>query len=369
MKKTVLIIILSMGFLLICSLAWGNFYVIGTANKAKRTVLVSPANTAIKSGTALLNALSKITDASATNPYLIIIEPGVYNIGGASMTMKSYVDMQGAGENVTKVVGNVDSSASGVIKGADNTELSFLTVENSGGGADAIAIYNHSSSPVITKVTATASGGTNSNQGVANLSSSPIMTNMTITASGGTYTHGIRNIQSDTIMSNLTITASGGSDENHGVMNINSSPTMEKISATAHGGTTNYGVYNNSSSPYMTNMTAETLAGGAYNIGVFNYGSSAPIMINVTATALDGTSSNYGVLVTGSSTVKIDKSVISGSTKAVFVELGTSTAYIANTRLEGGYPDGLGICKCASVTGVFEGVYTFHPSACPAPPP
>ena len=87
--------------------AWTDFYVI-PVSRAKRTVLVRPQSTQTASGTALLNALDAITDASATNPYLIIIEPGVFDIGSNSLVMKEYVDIEGSGESVTKITGNID---------------------------------------------------------------------------------------------------------------------------------------------------------------------------------------------------------------------------------------------------------------------
>jgi hypothetical protein len=63
------------------SAALADFYVIPAGKRAKRTVLVSPQSTPAASGTALLNALKGITDASVANLYLIIIEPGIYDIG------------------------------------------------------------------------------------------------------------------------------------------------------------------------------------------------------------------------------------------------------------------------------------------------
>ncbi len=50
------------------------------------------------SGTALLNALSGITGASEANPYLLKVEPGVYDLGTGTLRMKSFVDIEGSGE-------------------------------------------------------------------------------------------------------------------------------------------------------------------------------------------------------------------------------------------------------------------------------
>ena len=53
-----------------------------------------------------VDAMNSIADASESNPYLVKIMPGVYNIGSNSVQMKPYVDIEGSGENVTKITGN-----------------------------------------------------------------------------------------------------------------------------------------------------------------------------------------------------------------------------------------------------------------------
>ena len=62
--------------------------------------------------------------------------------------MEPYVDIQGAGEGVTKITyGGSGTWNLGTVIGADNAELRFLTVENTGGDTYAIAINNSSASP------------------------------------------------------------------------------------------------------------------------------------------------------------------------------------------------------------------------------
>lgn len=79
---------------------------------------------------------------SSTNPCLLKIMPGVYDVGVNSLQMASYVDIEGSGENVTKITGNVTSWNSGVVRGSSDAEIRFLTVENKGGGTVSHAIYN-----------------------------------------------------------------------------------------------------------------------------------------------------------------------------------------------------------------------------------
>lgn len=149
----------------------------------ERTVVVSPVGTDTENGTALLAALSSITDASATNAYLLSIEPGTYDLGTGSLQMKEYVDIQGSGELNTLITTTVTPEECiqfATLYGADNAELRFLTVR---AGACSTAIYNNSASPRLTHVTASASGAGNYYGVYKRGSSSPTMTNVTATGS------------------------------------------------------------------------------------------------------------------------------------------------------------------------------------------
>lgn len=137
-----LLLILLSGFLGDNALA--EFYVIPVGKRAKRTVLVSPKGTPEQNGEALRNALNSISDASDENPYLVKIEPGVYDVGSTPLDMKSYVDIEGSGRDITRIYGNVvSSSLSGVIRGSSWAALRQLSVYNSGSnsGTDAVGIF------------------------------------------------------------------------------------------------------------------------------------------------------------------------------------------------------------------------------------
>ncbi|MBP1696857.1 MAG: hypothetical protein H6Q41_2045 [Deltaproteobacteria bacterium] len=348
---------------------------------------------------------------SATNPCLLKIMPGVYDVYGSALQMLGYVDIEGSGENTTKIKGYIDSSLSGVVIGASNAEIRFLTVENSGGGATKIAIYNISASPKITNVKATASTGYLINYGVYNISSSPTMTNVTATASGGNTTcAGVYNTSSSPAMTNVTATASGGSNWNVGVFNVSSSsPTMVNVTASASGAFS-YGVYNSSSSPLMMNVTATSSGGGPSGSGIRNYSSSAvmmnvkaiasgstlencgvnnessspqmtnviatgsggsdtygvrndassPTMTGVSATGSGGSMYNRGVYSRTSGIVTINHSIIAGSLQAILNNADAITR-VGNTKLDGGPVTGGGV-TCA---GVYDENYTFYANTCP----
>lgn len=171
--------------------------------------------------------------------YLVKVLPGTY---AERVTMKPCVDIEGSGELTTKITAAGGFSAdAATVMGANEAELRFLTVENTGGGATyAIGLYNNVASPRLTHVTATASGGSNKNYGVYNFISSPTMTDVTATASGDTYNYGVYNYNySSSTMTDVTATASGGT-YNYGVYNYNSSATIDH--STLRG--TTYSLYN-----------------------------------------------------------------------------------------------------------------------------
>jgi hypothetical protein len=69
-----------------------------------RTVIVTPVpGDPVASGAALLQALAGVVDAASDNPYLLKLEPGVYDLGSDSLVMKPFVDVEGSGEGVTRV--------------------------------------------------------------------------------------------------------------------------------------------------------------------------------------------------------------------------------------------------------------------------
>lgn len=145
------IVLLSFIYLLVSVNAWGEANV----------VLVSKDYGEFKNP---VDAMNSITDASRSNPYIISVAPGVYNLRSIPLYMKSHVSLVGSGQKATYIVGRVDSAAMlpdggpGLINGADASEIRHLTVINRYDGT-AHAIHNFDASPLISHVTAIARGG------------------------------------------------------------------------------------------------------------------------------------------------------------------------------------------------------------------
>ena len=90
-----------------------------------RTVVVSPVLVGgvpdpVASGTALLAALDGIIGASDADPWLIKIEPGIYDLGTDTLSMKPYVHIEGSGEEVVTTITSASETGTVVFDGVAN---------------------------------------------------------------------------------------------------------------------------------------------------------------------------------------------------------------------------------------------------------
>jgi len=75
------------------------------------------------------SALDSIFDASESNPYLIDVGPGVYQVR-SQIVMKAFVSIRGSGRELTRLTGRIRNSADSIVLGQSNTTLSELTIES-----------------------------------------------------------------------------------------------------------------------------------------------------------------------------------------------------------------------------------------------
>jgi len=231
------------------SVPWG-----GIIGRPSNTLVVAKSGGDFNTITA---ALSSISDASEGNRYLVKVMPGVYT---ETVAMKHYVDIEGSGELSTRITytGSANEDA-GTLVGASNAEVRFLTVENTGGNNQAIAILSYGTSLRLTHVTATARGGT-SNVGVEYVYSSPTMTSVSASGSGGTFSYGVVNKWTSSVIRDSVLSASGGT-YNIGLHNSSDSYTYTvTVRNSQVTGSTNT-IFNDSE--YTTLVAATLLDGGA----------------------------------------------------------------------------------------------------------
>jgi hypothetical protein len=195
-----------------------------------RTIIVNPvAGNPTASGTALLNALNGIAGNSATDPYLLKIEPGIYDIGATTLTMKTFVDIEGSGENATFIVaargGASIAASAAAINTAASSALRQLTVTNTApGSAIGIALFSTSASTSVSHVTINSTGAATSSIGVfASTGGTLTMSDVTLTATSINGTSGAAGVQlagaaKATILdSRITAKGVGGTGTNLGI--------------------------------------------------------------------------------------------------------------------------------------------------------
>jgi hypothetical protein len=317
--------------------------------------------------TSITDALNSIPDADDTNRYLVRVGPGTYT---DRVFMKEYVDIEGAGENATRITHpGSPNPDTGTVVGANNAELRSLTVENTGNDSEAVAIFNDEASPSLLHVTVIASGGSVTNYGLYNRNfSSPKVTDVTVTAWDGPNLVqsiiGVFNLNgSSPNMTDVTVSASGAVISNFGVTNNSSSPVMNNVTVTASGGAYNHNVgvnSFNSSSPEMNNVNVSASDAAGENVGVKSDSSSTRI---VTSVITAGGISSYGVQsvsTTVSGTVTIDNSKIAGDGYSINNGSGAITR-VGASQLSGPVSNA-GTLTCA---GVHDENYVFYSNTCP----
>ncbi len=304
--------------------AFADFFVIpvNTAKKMANVIVVA------KSGgdfTNVKSAVDSITDASASNNYLVYVGPGTYTVT-EPIVLQQYVSLKGSGINVTSLYGNVsgsDSASSAIIQGASNSSISELTVVNLGGGSESVGIYHNGSvvsiiSQVLIFVTGQAKNygiynrdadvdianisinvaisGTH-NHAICNISSSGSIVNTLLEVYEGTSeNYGIKNTSSSPVISNTQITVAGTGSITAGIHNVTSSPKMNNIVIDTSYGDTNYGIYSDHSS--LTISHAVITAKNGENVKAFwNKDPSSLVIDYVKATAIDGSENNYGLYI------------------------------------------------------------------------
>lgn len=75
-----------------------------------------------------LAALNSITNASANNPYLVVVAPGVYDLGNATLTLKPFVSLQGSGKDITIIRAQAAVEDDTAVRLLGDSMLGHLTI-------------------------------------------------------------------------------------------------------------------------------------------------------------------------------------------------------------------------------------------------
>ena len=157
-------LIISLG--LLSSINWVSAAGIGFPDGSVQRQSAIPENVImVTAGDSIATALADTVGASANNPYVVQVGPGVFNEGANLLTVRPYVHLRGSGENVTFINVTRRSSSFALndraaldLKG--NGRISDLTLSNTSiGSGVAYAVISSEDGGVIEHAHIKASGG------------------------------------------------------------------------------------------------------------------------------------------------------------------------------------------------------------------
>jgi hypothetical protein len=251
------------------------------------TVIVHPDPDPLVAGENLIRALEAISNPSAANPYLVKIEPGIYDLGAGSLYLRPYIDVEGSGEGVTTITSSVPTGF-GTVVGADNSELRFLTVKNTGeAGQQVVALFSERASPRYSHLRVVVSGGAE-NQAIHISNGAPVLDHVVASATGGGTAIGVMNLNAALTVSGSTFSAADATGANTGYLSsMGGTSRATDSTMTASGGEIAAGVKTNNGVHTLVNMTVSG-SGATTSYGIYNGWRVATPAVNVHQSRIAG---------------------------------------------------------------------------------
>lgn len=288
---------------------------------------------------------------SASNPCLLKILPGVYDIGNTPFEMLPFVDVEGSGTNVTTILTTTVTSE-GAVVGASLSEIRSLSIDASAPGGTVVAIVatdaqNFRVSDVLIAAGASAGGAT----GLLLQHGSTTMSHVEIVASSAStsaFVVGIQNLSNTLSMSTGSISAiaNGGGIQGLSNQSNGSGPSSASLTnvivTTAANGASTFTVdgINNGSGPDSSTLVLDHCSvssgqtGGPalpFTKGLNNF--SAVVTISDSEITATQTSLGFGLWTSGGE-VHVRNSVIGSGQSALYNDGGT-TVDVAYSELHG----------------------------------
>lgn len=320
-------------------------------------------------------AIDSITTASATNPYLVWVAPGVYT---ETVVMKPYVHVQGAGQDAT-VIGSTVSSAAwpprATVALTRSTSLRDVTVRNlstaagtsyraavvgragvtetlvagvtaqtlGAGGSNttncALALFGPGTSSVVQDVSLLAQSAA-SNYALYNATgAAATVRGGAYTARGGTTAYGLYNTGSGTTLvgDDVTLLGESGTGASYGLYATNgAATTLQGGAYTARGDSLVYGIAASGSGATLAAGSVSVLAEGGITTtyGLYGAGAAAVTLQGGTFTARGG-ADTYGIYMDSSGTTLATDGVTVLAESATGANFGLYS-YAASVVLQGG---------------------------------
>lgn len=336
-----------------------------------RTVVVSPVpGDPLASGQALLSAVAAIPSPASTDPWVVKVEPGLYDLGEGSLLLREWVDVEGSRNTVIRGHGR-DDIWGGTVVGANHSELREVTVETDGMGLmpAVVGIYLPGVDTRLHRVRVVSRNGVEGSDAIFIRAGSPKLTEVEVVASGSAFASGIVIDEAGSpAIANSTIEVSGATSTNRGILVqeacAGGEPLLGSVRITVKGGEKAYGIvgrYKIRPEPIVLDSVIVRVSGGKLeNAGVvFTKGAGLMRLIGSLIEATGAGSHGVWTKVGGAG-VTVTGSEVSGETASVTGIGGAGVVSVASSVLRGG-PAGNGTV-CAGVT---DEAYVFYPSTCP----
>ena len=297
----------------------------------ERIVVVSPAATEAASGEALADAIAGITDASATKPYLVQVEPGIYDLPGP-VAANPFVSIAGSGTEATEIAGGSDGDP--VVALGNGQAVSDATFTRAGTDGAVISIEGGAGAqpdPALRSVAVVSSthGAAIENSGELDASGVDVDVSVPSGAATALLTMGDANLEE--------VSANVQADLPSGL--VAQPPT---------------GQVNVNSSSFELTGTGATFVGDGRALHVLNGSVEAQSSVFQSFGGYD----NYAVYAENSGAARLGASVAEvggggGTEAALTAEDVTSNIFVGASRLQGsiqGFPNGL-TCVASYDTG------------------
>ncbi len=349
--------------------------VLGREAGLRRTLIVGPGPTTADAGANLLAALASVT-AAADRPWLVRIEPGIYDLGQSRLQLKPHVDMEGSGRYVTILTGCV-AGLDGLVQAAGDCEIRALTIRNTFAGDDyGVGFSTIDDGAVrLRNLRIEVPEGCRSARGIYSRESDLALIDTAVQVFGSDTTHGLYHRGGSIVVQGLAVAAAAGEGSLTGAdyatgIYITTTGTgeaparIENVRVDARGGNEAEGVVlydvvaaaahldcsaedthvatairlDNSPGGVTLSHARARAAATTYAYGVVIARSGSHRISDLTAAAAGATDANTGIHfsdTTEDRSTRIDHSRVSGGSYSLYTALGIDTIYVGASRLDG----------------------------------
>lgn len=303
-----------------------GFFVIPAVKKENNIITVQTTNGNFDNP---IDAMNSITDSSEETPYLILMGPGIFNIGGNQLIMKPHVNILGSGREQTTITGSrssdvANNNADGsLIIGAEGTSLKALTIINS-------TNINNDNSACISFMNSNASiedanirlySTSSEIRAILAKNSTVALNNIEIIVdNGSSYAYGLVGETSIIDAQNLTIIVLPDGDKTtSGIRLVDDSELHSRVLSITISGTgslDHYGVFISNSNAVISSASIEISNGSSHNYGIYLNSTSECNLSDSNMSAYDFESTAYRQ--SGTSSSIIDNCTLSGGQWAAY---------------------------------------------------